>query len=129
MKMIRNESVRFIVTLSILLGVAFAIHGGIQHQLSIGFFEKLLPVTYIFNYALTIGFFILMIQFSKRKQSMIGMVFLYSSLLKFLLFFIFIYPEFHSFSGVRSAEFASFFIPYSLSISTEIFYLVRLLNK
>ena len=129
MKMNQNDSLRFSIILTLLLSVSFVLHGFIQHKLEIGFFEKLLPLTYLFNLLITISFFSVMVKFNRGRQSQLGMVFLYSSLIKFLLFFIFIYPRFNSFSGVRSAEFASFFIPYSLSISAEIIYLVKLLNK
>lgn len=125
----KSDSVRFIVWLTLLLLASFLIHAIIQHKSSVGFYGKQIVLTYTFNYVITIIFFLLMIKFSRKYTERLGFMFLYSSLLKFLLFFLFIYPQFGEFNGVKSWEFSSFFIPYLLSISSEIYYLIRLLNK
>lgn len=120
---------RFLFIITALLTLSFAVHGLVQHQLGIGFLEKQIISTYTFNYLISITVFVLIKLLSVRHGSKVGFVFLYLSLLKFLLFYILILPGYGDFNGIRSAEFASFFIPYSISSIVEIFYLIRLINR
>lgn len=119
----------FVTTLLVILSVSFIIHAYAQDYFHIGFYSNQLILCYTFNFLLTLVFFGILTYFIRRYKSNTGFVFLYSSLAKFILFYIFIYPGYDNFDGVRSSEFASFFIPYSLSISLEIYYLIKLLNK
>lgn len=125
-----NKSIRaFIVTLTVLLGVSFGVHSYVQHILGIGFFEKQIITTYVFNYTLAVLAFFALLYFKRKKSNQLGFIFLFSSLLKFVLFFVLISPGIKTSSGLRNAEFAAFFIPYSLSLFVEIFQIVRHLNR
>ena len=59
----------------------------------------------------------------------IGFVFLIGSGLKFLLFFLLLYPAFNADGELSSMEFASFFIPYTLTTVVENVVLVRQLSR
>lgn len=124
-----NNVLLFVLKLLIILTASFITHAYLQDYYGVGFYENQLLLCYAFNFVLTLIFFSILTVFIQKNKGNTGFVFLYSSLIKFLLFFIFIYPGYDNFDGVRSPEFASFFIPYSLSISLEIYYLIRLLNK
>ena len=118
----------FILILSITLGASFGIHTYVQNELQVGSFEKHIILNYCFNYILTIGFFFAMIYFEKKKSDQLGFVFLAASILKLILFLIFLYPGIKTSTGLRSVEFASFFVPYGISVLAEILYLMRVLN-
>ena len=64
-----------------------------------------------------------------KKSTQLGYVFLFSSMIKFGLFFIFIKPLFLESTGVKSPEFFSFFVPYVISVILEIFMIVQSINK
>lgn len=122
-----KSTISFVLLLTVVLGVAFGIHSYIQDALNVGSFEKHLIINYCFNYILTIGFFIALV-FFERKSDQLGFVFLASSIFKLILFLIILYPGIKSSVGVRSVEFASFFIPYGISVLAEILYLMRTLK-
>ena len=119
----------FIIRLTLLLGTSFFIHAWVQHTMHIGFYQENIIVCYLFNYILTGLFFFILLAAERKNSKQIGFIFLYSSLVKYLLFFFIIYPGFNSTEGLKSAEFAAFFIPYSLGMFAEIVYLIRVLNK
>lgn len=123
-----KSTISFVLLLTVILGVAFGIHSFTQDALKIGSFEKHLVLNYFFNYILTIGFFIALILFDRKKSDQLGFVFLASSLLKLILFLIILYPGVKSSTGARSVEFASFFVPYGISVLAEILFLMRTLR-
>lgn len=119
----------FIARLFALLSFAFICHAWLQHALNVGFFQKQISVNYAFNFIVTTLFFLIFLIAKDKKQTNLGVLFLYSSLIKFLLFFLLIFPNYGHFNGVKSAEFASFFVPYALSVSVEIYFLARILKN
>ncbi|MDX2362565.1 MAG: hypothetical protein QNK23_17285 [Crocinitomicaceae bacterium] len=121
--------VQFIVRLTIVLGISFCGHALLQDYLAIGSFEKHIVLTYLFNYVLTIIFFGLMIYMKEKKSNQLGFIFLFSSITKFLLFFVLIAPVIEFTRGLNNPDFAAFFVPYAISLTIEVFYLIRLLNK
>ncbi|MBL1279875.1 MAG: hypothetical protein COA33_006370 [Fluviicola sp.] len=124
-----KQTLRFSVTLVLILTVAFSIQGYIQHRLDIGFFEKHLLLCYVFNFILTILFYITLLIFKEKKSNQLGFIFLFSSMTKFLLFFIFIKPFLTTSNGINIAEFLAFFVPYGVSLFLEVNSLIRLMNQ
>lgn len=127
--MTSKRMLSFAWKLTILLGVSFAIHGSVQHLLNIGFFEKQLILTYSFNLLITIVFFGVLMHYKDKKSTQLGFVFLFLSLLKFMLFFLIIYPNFKITGSLKNGEFFAFFVPYSMALFMEIIQIVRLLNR
>jgi len=119
----------FVLLLTVILGIAFGIHTFLQDKFQIGSFEKHIVINYCFNYVLTIGFFITLLIFEKKKSNQLGFVFLAASTIKLILFLIILYPSIERGTGVKSIEFASFFVPYGISVVIEILYLLRILNS
>ena len=124
-----NTGLSFTFRLIILLSLAFSAHSGLQHWLGQGSFENHIIVTYIFNFTLAVVFFFVLLYFKNKKSTQLGFIFLFTSALKFTLFFIFLSPMVRTEDGVHSAEFISFFIPYCVSLSAEVYYLSKILNK
>ena len=124
-----KTAIGFVLLLTVILGVSFGIHAYVQDVLQIGSFEKHIILNYCFNYVLTIGVFVALVVFERKKSDQLGFVFLASSVIKLILFLVFLYPDIKASVGLRSAEFASFFIPYGISVLAEILYLLRLLNS
>ncbi|MFT6500627.1 MAG: F0F1-type ATP synthase assembly protein I [Crocinitomicaceae bacterium] len=124
-----KKAIGFILLLTALLGFAFVIHALLQHDLKIGAFESHIVINYCFNYFFTIAFFIVLLVYERRKSDLLGFVFLAASTIKLILFLIILYPYIKEGEGLRSVEFASFFVPYGISVVIEILYLLRILNS
>jgi len=101
----------------------------IQQELTPDELHEILARCYIFNSFSAALIHVVMIGLKKRHVEKLGFVFLSGSGLKFLLFFLLIYPVFNADGDLSSLEFASFFIPYSLMTVMETAVLVRQLNR
>ena len=66
--------------------------------------------------------------FRDKYRDLLGFFFLGGSLLKFTLFFIFLYPGFNQDGSLERLEFLVFFVPYGFALVLETFFLVKLLN-
>ncbi len=124
-----NPVLFFSFQLLLILAVAFVVHASIQSAIGIGTFDKHIIITYSFNYLLAVVFFAVLLFFKKKKSTQLGFIFMFSSMLKFVLFFILLSPLLRTEQGVKSAEFISFFIPYGISSTFEVLCMVRILNK
>lgn len=119
----------FATQLTLILGLSAFIQDQLYKHLQVNTNSIHLLYCYVFNYTLTLLFYFALIYFKEKKASQLGFVFLFSSLVKFVLFFILLAPILNFEGSVRSATFFSFFVPYSISLFLEIFYIIRLLNK
>jgi hypothetical protein len=114
---------------SIILIILFFVHQTILKSYYIPLSNSKLIESYLINGLLVISFFLL-IKFKLQKiKTNLGFIFIAFSLLKFVLFFIFIYPTYKLDSSISTVEFTSFFIPYFICLFTEIFFLTKLLNN
>jgi hypothetical protein len=129
MKKKRNSSFLFIFQLTVVLGLFALAHSFLYDHFQVKYTKNELVYSYLFNYLITAVFFLAMIYFKDKRSSQLGFVFLFSSLIKFTLFFIILAPVLRFEGSVKSITFASFFVPYSISLFLEIFYIIRLLNK
>ena len=122
-------SFRYSVLLFLLMTVSFFLHWKALEILSrtvdLG---HLLPF-YVMNYIMGVAIVSALIFLSKNKGEVLGFVFMAGSLLKFAVFFMVFYPELHENDASKKATFILFFIPYILSAITEVWYLIRFLNK
>ena len=87
-----------------------------------------LLLSYGFNYLITIISFFWFLLKSRRKSETLGFVFMGISGLKFFLFFLLYKPLSIPLSDKKELL-SSFFIPYSLCLIYEVYYLVKLLNQ
>jgi len=120
---------RFVVIFGAILSITFLIHAGIQDYLKIGYFEMNIVVSYMFNFILTSVFYFVLLYFRKKKSDQLGFIFLFSSMLKLLLFFLILKPIISDGNGARTVEFITFFVPYGISMISETYSIVTLINK
>jgi hypothetical protein len=122
-------SFRYSALLFLLMTVSFFLHWKALEILSrtvdLG---HLLPF-YVMNYIMGVAIVSALIFLSKNKGEILGFVFMAGSLVKFAVFFMVFYPELHENDASKKATFILFFIPYILSVITEVWYLIRFLNK
>ena len=120
---------RFIVVFGIILIITFLIHASIQHYRGIGFFEMNIVTSYWFNFILTSVFYFVLLYFRRKRPEQLGFIFLFSSMLKLLLFFAILKPLISNEDGTKTIEFITFFVPYGISMICETYSIVTLINK
>ena len=88
------------------------------------------PIITSYTLNITVVFlFFLFIDISKKFKHLIGFIFIASGILKFLLFFIFIYPLFNQDNIITKNEMITFFIPYSTCLVYESLVASKILNQ
>ena len=101
----------------------------VQQELTPKELHGILARCYVFNTVLAVLIYVVILRLKDRHSEKIGFVFLIGSGLKFLLFFLLLYPAFNADGELSSMEFASFFIPYTLNTVVENVVLVRQLRR
>ena len=124
MKLI-NKSV---LLLTAILVAVFSAHTLVVTSMYSESLSKLI-LTYGFNYTFTLIVLVVFQIFVNKDIKQLGTVFLFSSMIKFLLFFMLIWPFLKIEGAVKSFAFAAFFIPYAICLATEVLVTVRLLRK
>ncbi|MBC2838260.1 DUF6168 family protein [Robiginitalea sp. SC105] len=119
---------RFTLLLTTLLGAAYATHSWIRAQNGLDPSGDLLPASYILNYLLAAGIVWCLYIFRRKIRQQIGFLFIGGSLLKFLAFFIFLYPTYQADGEMSRTEFASFFIPYLIALLAETYFTAKILR-
>ena len=120
---------RFVLILFSILAVAFIIHISIFSFLNYDLFATRIITSYVGNFVLTVVIFAYIYKNRIKKTERLGFFFLGGSMIKFMLFFIFLNPFFMEDGLVSRLEFLSFFIPYSLALTVETQQLIKELNK
>ncbi|MDF0706837.1 hypothetical protein [Flagellimonas okinawensis] len=87
-----------------------------------------LTKSYVLNAIMGLIVFFAIYMFRNKYRDLLGFFFLGGSLLKFTLFFIFLYPAFNQDGTLERLEFLVFFVPYGFALFLETFFLVKLLN-
>lgn len=123
-----NRFTAFTIRLLVVLLIAFGIHMLILNYLEFPLFENKIILSYVLNAVLAITIFGLLYKFREKVKNNIGFLFLGGSLLKFIAFFILIYPSYKADGNTSKLEFAAFFVPYLISLFIETLSLVKWLN-
>lgn len=84
---------------------------------------------YLVNWVLALSITFLLYALRIKQAENLGYIFMLSSLVKFAIFFFWFYPLYKSDGDVTKVEFAQFFIPYIISLTTETVFLINILNK
>ena len=126
----RNKALgRFFLILVSILLVVFFVHINTLHFLNHDLFANRIITSYLGNFAFTVVIFTYIYKNKEKKTESLGFLFLGGSMVKFLLFFIFINPFFIQDGFVSRVEFFSFFIPYAVALVVETQQLIKELNK
>ena len=124
-----NLFLRFILKTTIYLSVVFVLHIASLFYFKKPLFENQIVLAYIVNLLLAVLIFKALLFFKKRSNDYLGYIFMYGSLLKFTVFFIFFYPSYNKSVGNSKEEFLAFFTPYVVCLFIEIKSLIHLLNS
>jgi len=124
-----NPFISFAIKTVILLTVVFAIHLLVLNVLQLSLFENRIVLSYIVNLVLVIVIFGILYLLKEKYKSQLGFLFLAGSLLKFVVFFILIYPFYKLDNIITKLEFAAFFVPYVIGLIIESVSLSKWLNK
>lgn len=113
--------------------VSVATIGFFVHFLVISFVNQ--PVeynqliySYFINVLLACAAIIILFLLKKKLKNQLGFIFMGASMLKFVFFFLLLYPEYNSNENISRLEFFTFFIPYIICLITEGIILSKFLN-
>ena len=124
-----SESREFSARMLVFLSAAFAIHIFVNTLMSVPVFQHQILASYVINTTLAIGIFWGLTSLKKKYNKQIGFLFLASSIVKFLVFFLILYGPYKADGEIVLLEFTSFFIPYTICLALETFFLSKHLNK
>ncbi len=113
----------------VFLSIVFVIHVLINIFLNLPKFQHLITEAYVINAMLAIGIFWGLIALKEKYNNQIGFLFLASSFIKFFVFFLVFYGPYKADDQITFSEFVSFFIPYTICLVLETFYLSKQLNQ
>jgi hypothetical protein len=116
---------RFVLTSLVLLSISFYIHSGYVNVLD----KSTMIQSYSVNFVLGLIVFAVIEILKKKRTDILGYIFLAGSFLKFLIYFVYIYPLLIQTGELTKLKFFVFFIPYSICLVVEIIFLVRLMNN
>ncbi|WP_108425164.1 hypothetical protein [Flagellimonas amoyensis] len=118
----------FLTVLFIGMGLLLWAHTTVLGNLGHEPFGNQLVASYVMNTIMASLIFFAIYIFRDKYRDLLGFFFLGGSLLKFVVFFIFLYPGYKQDGALERMEFLTFFIPYLFSLFLETYFLVKLLN-
>lgn len=124
-----NRFLSFTIKLVVIVSIAFAIHLIVLNLLELPLFENKIVLSYFLNAILAIIIFGFLFKYREKLKNHIGFLFLAGSILKFIAFFILIYPSYKADGDISKLEFAAFFIPYFICLIIETSSLAKWLNQ
>ena len=125
----KNRFISFTVKLIVIITAAFTLHLLILKYFEFPLFENKIVLSYVLNTILAIAIFGLLFKYREKVKDNIGFLFLAGSFLKFIAFFILIYPSYKADGDTSKLEFAAFFVPYLICLFVETSSLVKWLNE
>src|SRR5690606_23795704 len=126
---IRRLPLVFLAWLFLGTGLLFLCHSLLLEALGLDPYGNQLAKGYLINILMAAAVFFVIYRFRNRYRDLLGYFFLGGSLLKFVLFFIFLQPGYQADGLLERVEFLAFFVPYLSCLVTETFFLVKLLNN
>lgn len=120
---------RFLLLLLGVLLCVFGVHITVLFLMDFPPFGNKIILSYVANYLLA-GLLLLLIQSNINKQSSnTAFIFMIGSVVKFVLFFVFILPTYKEDDIVETSEFIAFFVPYATCLLLEVIFLSKQLNN
>ena len=121
--------VSFSIRLILAVALAFALHLLLLYNADLPWLENKIIASYTINTLLTIGIVFLLFKLKEKYSNQIGFLFLGSSFVKFLAFFIVFHGPYNADGNIETREFLAFFIPYSICLVLETIHLSKWLNE
>ena len=123
------KSNKFIFTLFIVLAITFGLHIWVTHEMNFSLNISKIGISYTVNYIIAIAIFKLFTVFIDKKSELLGFIFLFGSLFKFVIYFLVLRPIISETESITKVEFSFFFIPYAICLVIEIYFLVKTLHS
>ena len=123
------KSNKFIFTLFIVLVITFGLHIWVTHEMNFSLNISKIGISYTVNYIIAIAIFKLFTVFIDKKSELLGFIFLFGSLFKFVIYFLVLRPIISETESITKVEFSFFFIPYAICLVIEIYFLVKTLHS
>ncbi|MGB5395022.1 MAG: DUF6168 family protein [Lutimonas sp.] len=120
---------RFAFVLSISLFFVFFVHTSVLFQLDLPIFDHLILWSYLINFFLALIIYASLFHYRKKYHDQLGFLYMFGSLLKFAVFFIFFYPVYKADQQLETIEFTTFFIPYLICLILETTGLIKILKN
>lgn len=120
---------KYLAIIIIACVVVFAIHLFVLNHLDLPLFQNKIILAYVANCMMASAVLTILYLFKEKFKEQLGFIFMAASVLKFVLFFLFFYPYFTQDGEISKLEFTSFFIPYVVSLITEVYGASKLLNS
>lgn len=119
----------FFITILISLAVAFGVHLLVLDDMQKPLFNNKIVLSYVINFVLVTVIFTIIYLLRNQFKTQLGIFFIVGSAIKFLFFFMLFYPSFNADENINLTEFASFFVPYSICLLVETFFIAKVLKK
>jgi len=110
--------------LMLVASLVFVIHFIINESLEV----NQLIFSYSVNVIMAFSVVAILFLLHKKFKDQLGFVFMAASMFKFVVFFLFFYPNYKTQGDLKQVAFLSFFIPYVVCLVTESLILSRFLN-
>ncbi len=127
--MILNSIIKKCLIVVGIATIAFFIHFLVNNSISQSVETNQLIYSYCINIVLACSAILVLFLLKKKLKDQLGFIFMGASMLKFVFFFIFLYPEYNLDGDLSRLEFFTFFIPYVVCLITESVILSKFLNN
>lgn len=125
----KNPTLLFLVILVPLLAGVFFIHTSILSWKGYPEHGNAIILSYVLNFLMASIIYIGLFSFKNRIKTQIGFIFLAGSFLKFIVFFLVLYPSYKADGDISTSEFAAFFVPYTICLVVETVFMAKMLQK
>ena len=119
----------FLPGIILLIGIVFSLHLFILSTLNYALYSDKIIASYLLNISIAIAIYFLIYLLRVKLKNSLGFLFILGSLIKFVLFYVLIFPSFKLDGDISKYEFASFFIPYFACLIYETIAVSTLLNS
>lgn len=120
---------QFLWKIVLISAIVFGFHILVLHLLSFPLFENKIILSYTLNVGVALLVFNVLYIFREKFKKQLGFLFLFGSVLKFALFFIFFNGPYRADGEITRLEFLAFFVPYAITLIVEVYSLTKWLNK
>lgn len=119
----------FLVRILLFSAITFGAHILILYTLNLPLLENKIVLAYAVNLATAILVFNVLYIFREKFKTQLGFLFVFGSVFKVILFFIFFNSPYRADGVVSGIEFAAFFVPYAITLIVEVYSLAKWMNK
>ena len=121
--------VSFSLKVILVTAITLALHLFVLHFFNLPLFNDKIILSYLINLTTAILIYSLLFKLKNILKTQLGFLFMGGSFLKFILFFVLLYPIYRADNTISKTELTAFFIPYTITLILELFYISKWLNK